>query len=427
MPLYAYGALTTKNSSSAWTARWIDQGLLNYFLPAVLYTFIGAASLHLVSLGISTWLGLMFRKITQMPPDMNPLEDHLTTRARHKRNKSSVSTNVSGESEKRLSTPSEGRRQSGAPHEDVSRPPSIPFQRTRAGSDISNSIHDFHADLPSRQYHIALGTTSRCSIPTDQYKRTSAPGSSHRGSYTEVPLSETNVPAPQSSASSMTPSPAQVRKTGKFTETWFATDSLISRTQKRNRAINAAAMAGNKKTSNKPYKALGQRYNPDDSDSGNDDDDLAGSDFENDLGTKSHPDPLGSNPHPSPPSIKTPYYSPQNRPLSELNLNSRRISGSNDIADERPSALAAHPWPRNRDSSIQPESDFYSKPYGELKPATPPVMIGSNRQVSSGNDLDDHHYSSTYARRNVSGKVAEEGLAGSIGGYSRYGILQDGR
>ncbi|KAF6825185.1 hypothetical protein CMUS01_09915 [Colletotrichum musicola] len=424
MPLYAYGALTTSNSSSAWTARWVHQRLLDYFVPAVLYTFIGAASLHLVSLGISTWLGLMFRRITKMPPDMNPLEDHLTTRAKHKRNKSSVSTNVSGESEKRLSTPLEDRCRSGAPYEDVSRPPSIPFQRTRAGSDLSNSIHDSHADLSSRQHHITLGNSPRYSITTDEHKRFSAPGSAHRGSYTEVPLCETSAQLP---ASSMTPCSAQVGKTGKFTETWFATDSLISRTQKRNRAITAAAAAGNKKTASKPYEALGQRYDPDDFGSGNDEDDLAGSDFENDLGTNAHPDPLGSNPHPKPPRTKTSYYLSQNRPLSEVNLNSRRISGSNDIADERPSSLAARPWPRNRDSSIQPESDFYSKPYGELKPATPPVMVGSSRQVSSGNDLDNHYYSSTYARRNVSGKVAEEGLAGSRGGYSGYGMLQDGR
>ncbi|CCF33835.1 hypothetical protein CH063_05945, partial [Colletotrichum higginsianum] len=106
-----------------------------------------------------------------------------------------------------------------------------------------------------------------------------------------------------------------------------------------------------------------------------------------------------------------------------VDLNSGRASGTNDIADERPSSLALKVWPRNRDSSIQPESDFYSKPYGELKPATPPVMVGSSRQVSSGTDLETNQYSSVYGRRNVSGKAAEEGLVGTKGGYSRYSVM----
>ncbi|KZL79073.1 hypothetical protein CI238_05684 [Colletotrichum incanum] len=426
MPLYAYGALNAHSNGAVWKTRLADQGLLDYFVPAVFYTFIGAGGLHLISLCISVWLGFMFRKITQMPPDMNPLEDHLTTRAKHKRNKYSVATSVSGDSEKRMSTPLEDRRRSGAPYDSVSRPPSIPFQRTRAGSDVSNFTRDSRTDLPSRQYQITPGNSPRNSAAVSEYARMPAPRSSYRGSYTEVPLHETNAQASRLSISSASvpPSPGDGRNAGKFTETWFATDSLISRTQKRNRAMDAVAVAEQKRRSNKAYEALGQRYNADDSDSDRDENDLAGSDFENDVGNSPHPNPLTSNPHATPPRAKTPYYSLKDTALSEVDLNSRRISGTNDIADERLSSLAPKAWPRNRDSSIQPESDFYSKPYGELKPATPPVMIGSNRQVSSGNDYEKNQSSSAYGRRNVSGKVAEEGLAGSKGGYSRYSVIQ---
>ncbi|KAF9881395.1 hypothetical protein CkaCkLH20_01545 [Colletotrichum karsti] len=421
MPLYAYGALNAMSSSAAWTTRWVAEYLRDYFVPAVAYTFIVAGGLHLVTFCISVWLGFMFRKITNMPPDMNPLEDHLTSRAKHKRNKSSVATSLTDESEKRLSTPLEERRRSGAPYQDLSRPPSIPFQRTRAGSDLSNHTRDSRSDLPSRQYQIPLNASPRTSLAASEYKRMSQYHASPRGTYTEVPLHETNEH--RDSISSAAPSPTQARQTGKFTETWFATDSLISRTQKRNRAIDAAAAVEQKRPCDKAYEALGQKYNAEDYDLENDENDLAGSDFENDLGNP-HPDPLGSNPHATAPRTKTPYQHSRYSTLSEVNINSRRVSGSNDIADARLSSLAPAPWPRNRDSSIQPESDFYSKPYGELKPATPPVMIGSNRQVSSGNDYEDQPYSAAYGRRSVSGKVAEEGLAGSKRGYSRFSVLQ---
>ncbi|KAE8350622.1 hypothetical protein BDV28DRAFT_138733 [Aspergillus coremiiformis] len=46
-------------------------------------------ALHAISLGISIFLGLIFRKISRLPPDRNPLEDNLTARS-HKRNKSEI-------------------------------------------------------------------------------------------------------------------------------------------------------------------------------------------------------------------------------------------------------------------------------------------------------------------------------------------------
>lgn len=48
-------------------------------------TFILAlanGALHLISLGISIFLAVTFRKISRLPPDMNPLEDNLTARPR---------------------------------------------------------------------------------------------------------------------------------------------------------------------------------------------------------------------------------------------------------------------------------------------------------------------------------------------------------
>lgn len=269
----------------------------------------------------------------------------------------------------------------------------------------------------------------------------------------------------------------------KFTETWYATESLFNRTHERNRAMNAAV---NKTGRGQSYSAINRR---DDSDSE--------SDYENegktasggyryrnlmrpdanevddgDLGscpTKSHPNPLRSNPSlPSiagtnsdnggsrPKSMPGPALQQGSRrphapflrkssALSEIDLNDGRVSGGNaaashpatandkggDISDQKPygslkpSLSKRYTWaptttPRNRNSSIQPESDFYSKPYGELKSATPPLIVGSDRQVSSGNDYgylggaNDGPVAAakrnfSFGKRNVSGKVAEEG------------------
>lgn len=284
------------------------------------------------------------------------------------------------------------------------------------------------------------------------------------------------------------PANASQPRPAKFTEAWYATESLFNRTHERNRAMNAA---GNKPAKGQGYEAINRRDDSDsESDYENEGKSPRGYRYRNvmspdadevddgDLGSlqqtpPQHPNPLRSNP--SLPSIagtnsdvgsrpkSTPGPAQQNgrRPhtpflrksslLSEIDLNDRRVSGGGnsapkpnpavansnkggDITDEKPygnlkpSASKRYTWaptstiasaPRNRDSSIQPESDFYSKPYGDLKAATPPLIVGSDRQVSSGTDYgylgaaDDGPSAAkrnfSIGKRNVSGKVAEEG------------------
>ena len=86
-------------------------------------------SIHAVSLFISVYLAVIFRKISKLPPDMNPLEDNLTSR--HKRNKSSLSaaTTERTNKEKHLSAPL------------IDAPRSVPFMHTRTDSSISLSPH----------------------------------------------------------------------------------------------------------------------------------------------------------------------------------------------------------------------------------------------------------------------------------------------
>lgn len=91
------------------------------------------------------------------------------------------------------------------------------------------------------------------------------------------------------------------------------------------------------------------------------------------------------------------------------------IDGSGDIADITSPALERA---KERDL-IQKDIVFKAKHYGELKPGTPPIMIGggSNRQVSSGNDFGAGKGGfRALDRRDVSGKIAEEGRGGNDGG-----------
>jgi len=439
--------------------------------------------MHTVSLGISIYLALMFRRIANMPPDMNPLESNLTSRvARHKRNKSSVTSSYTSSSEnvKRLSTPLEEHRRSGAPYETLSRPPSIPFMHTRAGSKDSlvSSKRDSRVDLPSRQYQITPGNSPRNSV-ADQ-KRMSNPRLAQRGSYMEVPLHETGSPSssrPNSAAVNVQPINASPTRVAKFTEAWYASESLINRTQQRQRAMNSTERATAERT--KAYEALSQRYGDDD-DSDSDQENAMrlgeGSDLEDDddgpinVSGNIHPNPLRLNPLlPTPPrqQQKTPIKVRESQVpkpvLTEMSMNRRSVSGSQDIADaksgfgsgaaaaaaaatttpgpaRRPTILGT--WGRvrgNRNSSIQPEGDFYSKPYGELRSGTPPVMYGgeekreresnqARRQVSSGNDYDLGSTANLGYRRKVSGRAAEEGMAGPAAAgarYSRYSVLNE--
>ncbi|KAI0597960.1 hypothetical protein F4775DRAFT_558295 [Biscogniauxia sp. FL1348] len=460
LPLYAFGAMSVVNHSSEWSTILPTDSYNKILADAEFYALISAGGLHVISLGISAWLGHIFRRIANMPPDLNPLEDHLTSRSKHKRNKSSVTSGytVASEDEKRLSTPLGARRRSGAPDEDGSRPLSMPFMETRAAGSrdsFSSSKRDSRSDLPSRQYQIVPGNSPRHSAgSTADVKRASNPRLAQRGAYTEIPLYETGSPTSRpssSTAASSQPSHASPTRMGKFTEAWYTSDSLINRTQQRQRALNQAEKA-------RKYQSLERRYDDSDSDRENammrpdagdlsDLDDAADADAAGRTHHNQHPNPLRSNPPPPPQTPFRPRNDDDDAALAEVSANARN---SLDIVDEkrggrRSSALLSlslggwggRKTPRNRDSSIQTDDHFYAKPYGELKPATPPVMVGSSRQVSSGNDYDlgsgagQGQGQGVYGRRNVSGKVVEEGLAGigtetgTRGRYSRYSILND--
>ncbi|KAK4140646.1 uncharacterized protein C8A04DRAFT_39734 [Dichotomopilus funicola] len=492
LPLYAYGAILARNKNEEWkTKPPSDPNVVQYMVPSVYYGLIGAGGLHLLSLAISLWLGLMFRRIANMPPDMNPLEANLTSRVAHKRNKSSVATTSTYYDEKS----ERGSRLYDDDDEKHSvRPRSIPFMHTRQGSDLSSlesSTRDSRINLPSRQYQVPASHRSSVSSQDIDRKRMSAPPSpsKQRASYMEIPLGETGSD-PVSPSQTAQPRPAR------FTETWYTSESLISRTQKRNRTSAQAQNQGHCQSAsedaqNAAYHRAAAYASLDASDPDDDsDNDITAAantfytpaqrgidhDNNNDDNTY-HPNPLRSHPtdttptnmNNTPPSStpasaeasaarrpRTPFSRLRNSVLSTISLNDRRVSGSQDITDQtqqqiqsrtlqkKPNVHQQRLQQRNRDSSIQADSAFFSKPYGELKAATPPILVGGkepssddeegvkggpamgSRVVSSGNDYG-YDLGVSMGRRNVSGRAAEEGRAGAGAGerWSRYSVLNE--
>ena len=98
-------------------------------------TFICAVvngGLHLVSLSISVFLAIVFRKISHLPPDMNPLEDNLTARPRKSRKR------IDGD-EKHMS---QSTVHSTMEDPLIGSPRSVPFIHTRDQSLSGDSSRD---------------------------------------------------------------------------------------------------------------------------------------------------------------------------------------------------------------------------------------------------------------------------------------------
>lgn len=362
VPFYIFSALVAKTREAGWKTVLPNQDLMPIFSTVVFYLAAVGGGLYLISLGISIYLAVTFRKITKLPPDMNPLESNLTSR--HKRNKSSMSV-ATTMSEKRISDPLESKRSSGAAYEDLSRPPTIPFFHTRSDSTESfntyksaaQSNRDSRLDLPSRQYQMGVNHSARSSVVDLKRNSYNAGPTPNRSSYASVPLND---------EASQSPSPRSSRVMGNVPEAWYTANSLPA-----SRSRSASPKKG--------YHPLHQRQESVD-------------DVPYGL-----PNPLEANP----PTPRYTRFPGRDSPLSEISGN-RKFSG--DIADVS--------RVREAEPVVQ---ELRAKRYGELKPGKPPIMIGGGgRQVSSGTDFPSQG-GFRMNKRDVSGKVAEEGRGGDGG------------
>lgn len=167
IPFYVYTLLLSRRNAdmeAGTTGRWrtlfptdddTDKILLTTWLTA-----IAASGLHLISAVLDIYLVIAFRKITNLPPDMNPLEDNLTRRkSKHKHKNSSISAATPFlDDEKRFSAQSStsiDRNSQSDPllSEDVPSPTKtqMPFMHTRNNSETTYSPHTPHSARESKE------------------------------------------------------------------------------------------------------------------------------------------------------------------------------------------------------------------------------------------------------------------------------------
>ncbi|PNP41297.1 hypothetical protein TGAMA5MH_07170 [Trichoderma gamsii] len=376
---YTLGALAVHRNAATWGIVLSNKDILPVFTLAVFYAAIGAGSTHVLTLFSCAWLGWMFRKITLLPPDMNPLEDNLTARPLHKRNKSSISTvSTAYETDKPWL---ESRRNSASVYDGIPERVSISFMHTRT---------------ESRDSGISMGSRATASPERKKAPLRYLPRASHPSTYTSVPSGEPEPMSPRVS-DTLRNIAAEARRPA----------SGSSRAKQSEQGTTNAARS-HRSAGSKSYAALSQPYSMGgiSSDSDSEQDTLGDILRKKGRLGAAHPKPLTSN------------------PILPRPLNTRRgqiddaaqydtVSDeyeeppswtSQDIANDRlqPNAQSQ----RYRDSSIQLDSHFDTRPPGGEEPAA----LGGGRKVSSGNDYWLNS-SAAHERRRVSGKMAEEGRA----------------
>ena len=146
IPFYAFTALMAhteylepSDTSGRWKTLFGADSATYKILYSTFLLSVVNGSLHACSLVISIYLAIIFRKISRLPPDMNPLEDNLTSRA-HKRNKSSMIDNRTSEV---TTVTTSSKRESGVEDPLLSPPRNVPFMHTRTNStdNISDIPH----------------------------------------------------------------------------------------------------------------------------------------------------------------------------------------------------------------------------------------------------------------------------------------------
>ncbi|EER25364.1 hypothetical protein CPC735_064640 [Coccidioides posadasii C735 delta SOWgp] len=169
IPLYVFTSIVSnveyETKSYGWETLFGNEGVREAIIHATFLAASTVGGLHLISLGLDLYLAIVFRQISKLPPDMNPLEDNLTSRGQ-KRNKSEIA-------EKHLSQSTTGSAE--ANRESLAQEPliptrTVPFMHTRADSSSTLSGSDLRGtDSPRTSYYSAQSFRySRSDLPSQQ-------------------------------------------------------------------------------------------------------------------------------------------------------------------------------------------------------------------------------------------------------------------
>lgn len=170
IPLYVFTALLARrnyNEEAGTEGRWrtffpTDEET-NKVLNTTWLTATTVAGLHCASLVLDLYLCLIFRKISRLPPDMNPLEENLTSRrkTKHKHKTSSISAITAlNEDEKRFSAQSTGTTVVGSRNSQADPliaekeiDTKMAFMHTRTDSGMTYSPHTPNSARQSRAFY----------------------------------------------------------------------------------------------------------------------------------------------------------------------------------------------------------------------------------------------------------------------------------
>ncbi|RKF72141.1 hypothetical protein GcM1_249218 [Golovinomyces cichoracearum] len=293
-----------------------------------------ATAFYMISLAASLYLGQVYRRIATMPPEMNPMEDNLTSR--HKRNQSS---NVTESSFLDSQAPRnfEAEQISGTPSEDVDRYSKNQFLETKPKTSLPShlqlSSHDAREDLPSRKMQVFSSRPSAIGL-----KRSSRQNSS----YMEIDSRKRDNRLQHRHELELSPA------------VWYGDDSLNKR-YKANRGLSL-------KKNLHGYTHLSEDKEP----------------------VNNHPNPLQANPPASLSPRSSSQYLTSNTTsdtsiINEAELNYNLSANEVDIGV---ASLDSHV--RDMNFSYVEESPRCE----DLEPIEPLRLLGRNnmRQVSSGHD-----------------------------------------
>ena len=193
IPFYVFIALYANqnyNLPADDANRWTSFFSTNFATTTVMFvTFIASivvGGLHLVSIGIDIYLIMIFRKIANLPPDMNPLEDNLTGSSRrrsmkhkHKNSEMTTSSVSTDMSEKKAgyysgSTMNDSRTS-------IAKDPEarvVPWGHSRMNSAQTYSAHNPDSARLSRQQFDEV--TLHQGPHSARSSRVSVPGTGHR-------------------------------------------------------------------------------------------------------------------------------------------------------------------------------------------------------------------------------------------------------
>ncbi|KAH9808621.1 hypothetical protein Tdes44962_MAKER06277, partial [Teratosphaeria destructans] len=258
IPLYAYITLAVNSNRQLpvpqykadgdeldgdwrFTSFFTSQAGTDLLLEITTFAAAVMAGLHLLTTGLDLYLAIVFRKIAGLPPDMNPLEDNLTSRhgSKHKYKSSEASVineQLSDAEKKRLAHISgstlNGSRVSMAQRESfMDDIPQIPFGHSRSGSKTSLAFSPHNPDSARWSRHqydgqqdvyrdAATNPNSRYIVRPDGILDVRP-----RGERGRTPTTRTSVMTDTSNPSTQTPTPTTPTKQPPTTLVMDATGS----------------------------------------------------------------------------------------------------------------------------------------------------------------------------------------------------------